>query len=283
MDVMEQYRARQEEAAARESAAFSAGQSGSGHFARTYLETQAYEAGKASRSGGGGGGGIHPIALPFLAIMAIGFWPLCGALTLGSAAGGAFLLKLTIPSIGDGWVVLAGLGAGIAGIVFGWRIEQRLAVSRAYRVLRHVVRLGWLGMCFVYVALQMSFGGVYNIWPDDITLQWIDSKLSPGAYICIFLGIVLTHFVSRRFDDLIEGEVAPERAERRLADRAVRWRRMKITFLGAGVIGGVCAWLYGDPAGGIMGTFFVFGAVAMVVYWGGSLVGAAFRNMRNPV
>jgi hypothetical protein len=281
MDGMDQYRARQEDAAARESAAFSAGQSGSGHFAGSFAEMQAYERGQASRAGGGGGGGVSPIALPFLAIMAVGFWPLCGALTLGSAFGVVLLLGLALPTLGDGWTALAALAAGIAGVMLGWRIEQRLARSRAYRVARHVVRLAWLGMFFVWVALQMSFGGVYDIWPDDITLAWIDSKLSPGAYICIFIGIVLTHFVSRRFDDLIEGEVAPERAAKRQVDRAVRWKRMKITFVVAGVIGGVCAWIYGDAAGGIVGAAVVFGVVAMVLYWAGSLAAAAFRSERT--
>jgi hypothetical protein len=280
MDTMGEYRARQEAAAARESAAFSAGQSGSGFGGGSFLEMQAWERGRAlsSGGGGGGGGGLSPIVLPFLAIMAVGFWPLCGALTLGAGLGTAAALGLALPGLGGGWAALAGLAAGIAGLVFGWKVEQRLAVSRPYRVLRHFLRLAWLGMLFVYVALQMSYGGVYNVWPDDITLEWIDSKLSPGAYIMILIGIVLTHFVSRRFDDLIEQRADPERAAKRQVDRAVRWRRMKITFVVAGAIGAACAAVYGDAAGGIVATFFVFGMVATFLYWGGSRVAAAFRS-----
>jgi hypothetical protein len=124
----------------------------------------------------------------------------------------------------------------------------------------------------------MSFGGAYNTCPDDITLAWIDSKLSPTAYVMIGVGLVLTHFVSRRFDDLIERRVDPGRAERRAVDRAVRWRRMKITFLTVGAIGAICAAVYGDPLGGIVGTFVVFGAVSTVLYWAGSRVAEIFRK-----
>ena len=96
MDTMDQYRTRQEAAAAGESAAFSAGQSGSGSSGGTFLQMQAYERGRALAGGGGGGGGVSPIALPFLAIMAVGFWPLCGALTLGAGFGTLLLLDLRL-------------------------------------------------------------------------------------------------------------------------------------------------------------------------------------------
>lgn len=278
---MEDYASRQEQAAAREADAFHAGSTGSGHFAGSFQEMQAYERGQALAGGRGrgrGGGALSPIVLPFFAVMAIGFWPLCGVLTLSAGFGSIALLGLVAPGLSDGWAALVGLGAGIAGLTLGWRTEQRLAASRSYRVLRHVVRLGWLGVLFVYLALLMSFGGAYDIWPDDITLEWIDSKLSPGMYIMIFAGVVLTHFVSRAFDDRIEGRVDPERAEKRKVDRGVRWRRMKIAFWGAGAVGAAGAALYGDAAGAIFGAFLAFGVVATVLYWGSSHMVGMFRH-----
>ena len=269
MDEMEAYRNRQESAAAAESNAFSAGRDGFGFSPGSFQEVQAYERGQASR-GGGGGAPVHPIALPFLAIMAIGFWPLCGALTLGAGFGTLALLGLVLPRLGDGWSALLALAVGIGGLVSGWKIEQRLAVSRRYRMVRHVVRLLWLALFFFYFALVASAGGAYSPWPQEITWQWIDSKLSPGMYVAIFIGVVLTHFVSRAFDDRIEGRVDPESLEKRKVTRAVRWRRMKRVFLGAGCVGAAGAALYGDKVGGIVGAFIAFGVVATILYWAGS-------------
>ena len=144
---------------------------------------QAYEQGQAGRRGGGGGAAISPIALPFLAIMAIGFWPLCGVLTLGAGIGTLALLGVALPGLGDGLSVLIALGAAVAGLVAGWKIEQRLAVSLRYRLLRHVVRRVWLGFLFTCWALVGSMGGAYSVWPERVTLEWIDSKLSPGMYV----------------------------------------------------------------------------------------------------
>ena len=269
MDEMDAYRNRQEAAAAGESNAFSAGRDGFGFSPGTFQEMQAYEQGQAGR-GGRGGAPISPIVLPFLAIMAIGFWPLCGALTLGAGFGTLALLGLVLPRLGDGLSVLIALGAAIGGLVAGWKIEQRLAVSHRYRMLRHILRLVWLAFLFTCWALFASAGSVYSVWPKQITLQWIDSKLSPGMYVAIFVGVVIAHFVSRAFDDRIEGRVAPERLEARKITRALRWRRMKIAFVGAGAVGAAGAAIYGDGAGGIFGAFLAFGVCATVVYWGAS-------------
>lgn len=278
MDTMDAYRERQEAAAAGEAAAFSAGQSGSGFGGGTYLEQQAYDRGAALRGGGGGGGPISPITLPFLAIMALGFWPICGALAIGAGFATMLVVGLVAPTLGGGWLVLIWLCGGIAGLTAGWKIEQRLAVSHLYRVVRHIVRLAWLGLLFVYVALQMSYGGVYNVWPEEITLRWIDSKLSPFAYVMIVAGVVLTHFVSRRFDDLIEQRVDPERAERREMDRAVRWRRMKIAFVSGGALAALGPGLYGEGLGPMIGSFIVFGPAVMMIYWACSRIVGAFRR-----
>lgn len=118
---------------------------------------------------------------------------------------------------------------------------------------------------------------MYDIWPQQITLQWIDSKLSPGMYVAIFVGVVLTHFVSRAFDDRIEGRVDPAGLAKREISRATRWRRMKIAFIGAGAVGAAGAAIYGDAAGGIVGAFVAFGVVAMVLYWAGSHALGLFR------
>jgi len=110
-------------------------------------------------------------------------------------------------------------------------------------------------------------GGAYSVWPQRITLEWIDSKLSPGMYVAILVGIVIAHFVSRAFDDRIEGRVALERLEKRKTSRALRWRRMKIAFVSAGAVGAAGAAIHGDGAGAIFGAFLAFGVCATVAYW----------------
>jgi hypothetical protein len=165
---MDDYRERQEAAAGSERDAFAAGRDGFGFSPGTF--------------------------------MAIGFWPLCGVLTLGAGIGTLALLGVALPRLGDGLSMLIALGAAVAGLVVGWKIEQRLAVSLRYRLLRHVVRLVWLGFLFTCWALVGSMGGAYSVWPERITLEWIDSKLSPGMYVAILVGIVIAHFVSRAFD-----------------------------------------------------------------------------------
>ena len=64
----------------------------------------------------------------------------------------------------------------------------------------------------------------------------------------------------------------------RAAAAAVRWRRMKITFLLAGAVGAACAAVYGDGLGGIVATFGVFGTVTMLLYWGGSRLAELLRT-----
>ena len=147
-------RSKADVAADREADAFQAGQLGTGHFAKTFLEQQAYDRGAASR-GGGGGAPISPIALPFLAMMAVGFWPLCGALTLGSGVGTFVLMSLVLQRQSVGVAFLVALAAAVAGLS-----QQLMGAVGGFAVglFRHegAVNLGWLmlGLALCGAAAQ---------------------------------------------------------------------------------------------------------------------------------
>lgn len=120
------------------------------------------------------GGGLGCLLVPVLIILGVQFWvclyPLSGLATLGSAAGVYLLLQSGLPkhpgAINSSAMMLAFVVALVVLVVTS-RFEQRLGQRAAYRIPRHVIRLGLFGL-----AANMLFFGFAYIWrPFETPIQ----------------------------------------------------------------------------------------------------------------
>ncbi|MBL9215390.1 MAG: hypothetical protein JNG83_07940 [Opitutaceae bacterium] len=259
MSDMDTYRTRQEAAAARESAAFDAGRSGS-DYTGSYAEMQAHRAGK----------GIDDkeprmslFGLVPLLVVAVGFWPIVGAITLTTLWITNHVLW-PLPQKDIRWGVVWGGGMLLAGCL-AWKLsrplERRAARHRWYRRTRQPIRLAWVAVCLGYACLKFSYGGAYTIWPDEITWQWIESKLRPGHYLFILAGVVVAQLLTARVDRILGGENTDHVVHGTPA--VVRTRRragLTASFL-VGGLAAVAAAVSGEPLGGVVATFVLVGGI----------------------
>ena len=157
--------------------------------------------GGTTLSGGGtttSGGGLGCLLVPVLIILGLQLWvclyPLSGLATLGSAVGVYLLLQSGLPkhpgAINSSAVVIAFIIALVVLVVTS-RLEQRLGRRAAYRIPRHVVRLGLFGLAANMVFL--NYGGRAFIRPS---FAYIWRPFETPVQTAVVLGaIVGMHFL----------------------------------------------------------------------------------------
>lgn len=91
-------------------------------------------------------------------------YPLAAAIEIGVARGAFLLAGKFDPGIASATRIAI---AAVASLVVLWplaRAEQRLANSRAYRVVRHIVRLALLGVLVYRMTINMPSAEVLPSW-----------------------------------------------------------------------------------------------------------------------
>jgi hypothetical protein len=263
----------------RETQAHQAGMRGEFFSPNTYAELMAYE-----RGAGGSSGGLPLPVLAFLACAAACFWPLVGVLALLGAALAVWGVENAGADAG-GMAQFASffVGAG-AGVYVGFKIERVLQRSFVYRLVRHVLRLILLGCLFIYWLLLANPGQLYL--PDSLTFEWLHAQLSPGDYAAVAVGVILVHYLSRRFDTRIELALAARRlvgvastaeanaevkaVERELAvshaeRRAQLWARRRKSGLIFGVAAAIFLIVVGASTSNVIFGVMVFGLIGVLV------------------
>ena len=154
-----------------------------------------------SPSGGGTattGGGLGCLLVPVLIILGVQLWvclyPLSGLATLGSAVGVYLLLQSGLPKHPDAInssAVVAAFVVALVVLVVTSRFEQRLGRRAAYRIPRHVIRLGLFGLAAN--MLFLNYGGRALIGPG---FAYIWRPFETPIQTAVVLGaIVGMHFL----------------------------------------------------------------------------------------
>jgi len=144
------------------------------------------------------GGGLGCLLVPVLIILGVQFWvclyPLSGLATLGSAAGIYLLLQHGFPrhpgAVNSSAVVIAFVIALVVLVVTS-RLEQRLGRRAAYRIPRHLIRLGLFGLAASMVFL--NYGGRALIRPN-FAFIWrpFETPIQTAAVLGAIVGL---HFL----------------------------------------------------------------------------------------
>ncbi|MFN7985504.1 MAG: hypothetical protein U0Q11_26995 [Vicinamibacterales bacterium] len=249
----------------------------------TFSDRLAYDRGSAS-AGGGPSTGLLPLLLgaAFFAVAAACFWPMAGIGGLGTWMFMRSYIAAARPPLAPGLALLMLFVPSGLGLWAGIKVERWLAAMTWYRRVRYVLRLILTAIFLTYFAL--TWQGVPSV-VEPVTLGWIDRHLTPGNYLFIIVGLVLVHFMSKRFDEdqevlslarragkklgidadslqlaAIAEDIADDRAKARVRRRA---HRLKVgTSIGA--VGAVFLMLIGENAGSVIAGFVVFGGLAVV-------------------
>jgi hypothetical protein len=256
------------------------GAQGNAFAGSTFSERLAYDKGRGS-AGGGGGVPLLPLLVggAFFAVGAASFWPIAGIGGLGTYVYMRSYLSAARPPFDPGTALLLLFVPSGLGLYVGIKIERWLAHSTLYRRVRYPLRLVLTAAFLTYFVLTLN-GIPYVVEP--ITLRWIDRHLSPAQYNFIFFGVIVVHFLSRKFDEryevlslarrvakkqgrpadadleLLASSIAEERAAERKRRRAHRLR----VGSSIGAIAAVLLALFGENAGSVIAGFIVFGGLA---------------------
>lgn len=268
----------------KETEAYLAGSRGEAHSSTTIGEILAHERGQNSRSGGGGG--VPIFLLPALMVLLACLWPLVAAGTLLGAGIGLFLLEWVYPQHGELAIVFVALVAGGAGLYGTFKVERVLQRSALYRVLRRIVRLILFTALFVYIAVHSGHGVLNPLYvPEQITLRWLDSQLSPKAYVITFVLLIVVHLVSNRLDLKVAAWTEARRSLRAsphatdkdvdaLASQIIenskeqaraRWARRRKWGSIFGGVGAIFLASIGEAFGSIVFGFFFFGLIGALL------------------
>jgi hypothetical protein len=266
-----------------EDEAYSAGQLGHMFTGGGIREYFAYQRGKQNKDGGSGATLLlmAPVVITLLAC----FWPLVGASTLASVMTSEWFLDRAFPGHSGIVTLITVFAVGAAALYLSIRLERVLQRSAIYRFLRHAARLILLAAFLVSYYFTLDGPLAPRYIPDHITLRWLDSQLSPTAYVVIFALLVVAHIVSRRLDERIEiwigarqiagvapdvsndavEAIAEEMAAERSAKRAER-RSQRLKAGGVlGTIGAIFLVAIGEPAGSVLFGFFFFGLIGALL------------------
>ncbi len=126
---------------------------------------------------------------PILAVM----YPAVGAIVAAGAAVGALIVLAISPSAQMG-TLFAMLIGGIATATFGIRTERALSRFRAYRIVRHIVRLLLVGG----LVAQILMTGFNNTWSTSPINAF--NKSSGGSIFAAIVAVFILHWLFRRFD-----------------------------------------------------------------------------------
>jgi hypothetical protein len=261
--------------------AYRDGAQGNAFAGGSFTDRLAYDRGKGGAASGAGGGAPLLIGGAFFAFCAACFWPIAGIGGLGTYLYMRNYLDTVRPPFDPGTALLLLFVPSGIGLSVGIKIERRLAYSTLYRRIRYPLRLVLTAAFLTYFVLTWN-GVPYVVEP--ITLRWIDRHLSPSQYTFIFFGVILVHFLSRRFDERYEvlsvarrvvrkegrpsstdvsalaSSIAQDRAEGRQRRRAHRLR----VGSSIGAVAAALLALSGENAGSVIAGFIVFGGLAAV-------------------
>lgn len=126
---------------------------------------------------------------PILAVM----YPAVGVTVAAGATVGALIVLAISPSAQMG-TLFAMLIGGVATAVFGIKAEHALSRFRAYRIVRHVVRLVLIG-ALVAQILMTGFNNPWSTSPIDAF-----NRSSGGSIFAAIVAVFILHWLFRRFD-----------------------------------------------------------------------------------